>query len=226
MAKSVVEEGRGIKFDWLGCLEERIDCTVCLLSLRPALTMYVWLLVFVVLVLVLSASKILLLLYTACCGLSLAWVQRWVPATPTTPLHHNKKKLSGGNMLEKNVSVHENTSIPCISEEQRESCEGYLRKSKYLMSWNKMKNGAAPFSDGITAEFFKVFWSHLGKLITASLYIVICLNLVLKLLLIKVKIYHKINWKAGAQYLTTTNDKQWLQTIGGMSCITISSHLW
>ena len=28
------------------------------------------------------------LLNAACCGLSFAWMQRWVPATPTAPLHH------------------------------------------------------------------------------------------------------------------------------------------
>ena len=31
-----------------------------------------------------------------------------------------------------------------------------------------MRNEAAPGSDGITVEFLKVFWSYLGKLITAS----------------------------------------------------------
>ena len=31
-----------------------------------------------------------------------------------------------------------------------------------------MRNGAAPSSDGVTVEFLKVFWSHLGKLVTAS----------------------------------------------------------
>ena len=32
--------------------------------------------------------KILLLLYVSCCGLSFAWMRRWVPAATTTPLHH------------------------------------------------------------------------------------------------------------------------------------------
>ena len=31
------------KFCGFGCLEERFDCTVCLLSLQPARTVYVWL---------------------------------------------------------------------------------------------------------------------------------------------------------------------------------------
>ena len=80
------------KFCWFGCLEERFDCTVCLLSLRPALTVYVWLYVSVVFMLVLCwfgrRNKNLLLLYAACCGLLFALVRRWVPATTTTPLHH------------------------------------------------------------------------------------------------------------------------------------------
>ena len=78
------------KFCWFGCLEERFNCTVCLLSLRPV---YVWLCVSDGFMLVLFwfglQNKFLLLLYTACCGLSFARMWRWVPATPITPLHHN-----------------------------------------------------------------------------------------------------------------------------------------
>ena len=59
------------------------------------------------------------------------------------------------------------TSIPCISEEQRKSCEGALPESKVLSVLKQMKTGSARGSDGITVKFLKVFWSHLGKLITA-----------------------------------------------------------
>ena len=61
-----------------------------------------------------------------------------------------------------------NTSIPCISEGQRERCEGILTEIEILNGLKQMRNGAAPSSDGVTVEFLKVFWSHLRKLVTAS----------------------------------------------------------
>ena len=42
----------------------------------------------VVFVLICLKNKIWLMLYAECCGLSPAWVLRWVPATLTTLLHH------------------------------------------------------------------------------------------------------------------------------------------
>ena len=76
------------KFRWFGCLEEQIHCTVCLLSLQPALTKCLAEYVCCICGALVCKIKILLRLYAACCGLSFVWVQHWVPATPTTPLHH------------------------------------------------------------------------------------------------------------------------------------------
>ena len=60
------------------------------------------------------------------------------------------------------------TSIPRISEKQRKSCERALSESEVLNVLKQMKPRSAPGSHGITVEFLKVFWSHLGKFITAS----------------------------------------------------------
>ena len=79
-----------------------------------------------------------------------------------------KKKVNGVNMMAKIDYFMKDTSIPRISEEQRKSCEGALPESKVLSVLKQMKTGSAPGRDGIAVKFFKVFWSHLGKLITAS----------------------------------------------------------
>ena len=79
-----------------------------------------------------------------------------------------KKKVGRVNMTAKIDYFMKDTSIPHISEEQRKSCEGALSQSEVPSVLNQMKTGSAPGSDGITADFLKVFWSHVGKLITAS----------------------------------------------------------
>ena len=45
------------KFCWFGCLEGQIEYAVCLFSLQPAFTVYVWLCVFVGFVLALFVNK-------------------------------------------------------------------------------------------------------------------------------------------------------------------------
>ena len=56
---------------------------------------------------------------------------------------------------------------PARHQQQRKSYKGAHSESKVLNVLKQMKTGSAPGSDGITVQFLKVFWSHLGKLITA-----------------------------------------------------------
>ena len=79
-----------------------------------------------------------------------------------------KKNVSRVNMTAKIDYFMKDTSIPHISEEQRKSCEGALSESEVSSVLKQMKTGSAPGSDGITADVLKVFWSHVGKIITAS----------------------------------------------------------
>ena len=57
---------------------------------------------------------------------------------------------------------------PAQNQQQRKSCEGALSEREVLSVLKQMKTRSAPGSDGITVKFLKVFWSHLGKFITAS----------------------------------------------------------
>ena len=56
------------------------------------------------------------------------------------------------------------TSIQRISGEQRRA----RSESEVLSVLKQMTIGSAPCSHGITVEFLKVFWSHLGIFVTAS----------------------------------------------------------
>ena len=47
---------------------------------------------------------------------------------------------------------------PKLETSERESCDKIITLSEVLISLKKTKNGSAPGSDGIPAEFYKVFW--------------------------------------------------------------------
>ena len=79
-----------------------------------------------------------------------------------------KKKASGVNMVAKTDHFIKDSSIQRISEKQRKSCERALSESEVLSVLKQMKTGSTPGSRGITVEFLKVFWSHLGIFVTAS----------------------------------------------------------
>ena len=49
-----------------------------------------------------------------------------------------------------------------------QSCKGILKEIEVLEALKQMKNGSASGIDGITVQFFKLFWNHIETLITSS----------------------------------------------------------
>ena len=59
--------------------------------------------------------------------------------------------------------------VPCISEEEAESCEGPLTETE---CWNvllTMKLNRSPGSDGLSVEFYRFFWNEIKDMVINSL---------------------------------------------------------
>ena len=52
-----------------------------------------------------------------------------------------------------------NASLPKLNENQKSQCEGLMTESELLKSIKTFKNGKTPGTDGLTAEFYKFFWT-------------------------------------------------------------------
>ena len=50
-----------------------------------------------------------------------------------------------------------------LSEEEKNKCEGYLTAEECRKALKQMQNNKSPGSDGITVEFYKIFWNDLEK---------------------------------------------------------------
>ena len=79
-----------------------------------------------------------------------------------------KKKVCSDMMEDKITNFLNHTSVPTLSQSQKESCEGLLTHTEILEALKDMNNGSAPGLDGLTIEFLKMFWSSLCDLLTRS----------------------------------------------------------
>ena len=61
------------------------------------------------------------------------------------------------------------SDLPKLNDLQANQLEGLLTLDEISESLKNMKNGKSPGSDGFPAEFFKVFWRHLGEFVLRSL---------------------------------------------------------
>ena len=55
----------------------------------------------------------------------------------------------------------DNISIPLLSEEKKNSCEGETTEEEILKALKSMKNNKSPGNDGISKEFYQTFWNDL-----------------------------------------------------------------
>ena len=63
----------------------------------------------------------------------------------------------------------ETENLPTLSENQRTLIDRPLTKQDFLNSLKLLKNAKCPGSDGLTAEFYKFFWTDIGDCVTESL---------------------------------------------------------
>ena len=72
---------------------------------------------------------------------------------------------------ESDVSVRflENPSFPKLDEDKKELCEGRLTYNECYRSLLTFQTGKAPGNDGLTIEFYKVFWPLFGNLVVDCL---------------------------------------------------------
>ena len=68
-----------------------------------------------------------------------------------------------------NVDLNEYCAVPKLTEEEAQSLEGLITLEEATHALKEMKNGKSPGTDGMTAEFFKVFWRQLGGFVVRSL---------------------------------------------------------
>ena len=60
-------------------------------------------------------------------------------------------------------------SIDKLSNIDQTKCEGLITESEYLNALKCMKNKKSPGSDGITAEFYKIFWNNIKEFYVNSI---------------------------------------------------------
>jgi exonuclease III len=67
-----------------------------------------------------------------------------------------------------NLFFPENPDIPKLNEDAKEQCEDDIALEDLQLAVKSMKNGKSPGNDGLTAEFYKIFWSEVKHLLLAS----------------------------------------------------------
>ena len=80
---------------------------------------------------------------------------------------------SKNNELEENIEEKidifiENEDYPKLDINESNSCEGLVTLEELGRGLKQMKNGSSPGLDGLTTEFYKVFWGKLGNILVAS----------------------------------------------------------
>ena len=58
---------------------------------------------------------------------------------------------------------------PSLNEDESISCEGVLTLDEGYRALVAMSNDKSPGSDGLTVNFYKVFWQNIGNLVVDSL---------------------------------------------------------
>ena len=54
-----------------------------------------------------------------------------------------------------------NKTIPILNEDEKVSCEGPLSDYECFIALKDMQNNKSPGSDGLTTEFYKIFWKYI-----------------------------------------------------------------
>ena len=73
------------------------------------------------------------------------------------------------DVIDDSCQFTETENLPALSENQRTLIDRPLTKQDFLNSLKLLKNAKCPGSDGLTAEFYKFFWTDIGDCVTESL---------------------------------------------------------
>ena len=58
--------------------------------------------------------------------------------------------------------------IPKLTEEEKYLCEGLMSERECQEAVKDMKNGKTPGTDGLTVEFYKIFWNDIKEVMVKS----------------------------------------------------------
>ena len=73
-------------------------------------------------------------------------------------------------MQNENITAYLNQiSIPVLTGEQSQTCEGQILENELLKALKNMPNNKSSGNDGLTKEFYETFWEDLKKLLCASI---------------------------------------------------------
>ena len=61
-------------------------------------------------------------------------------------------------------------ALPKLNENESNSCEEQINEQECIRAIKEMKNQKSPGSDGITAEFYKIFWHDIKDYYLKSIY--------------------------------------------------------
>ena len=80
-----------------------------------------------------------------------------------------KRKINEDEMESKiDNFMHNCTDIPSLTANERNELESPLTEQELLKGLKELNNGSAPGSDGITVEFFKMFWTRIKPFVVNS----------------------------------------------------------
>ena len=73
------------------------------------------------------------------------------------------------NLIDNNINNFLRDSIiPTLSDIDRNSCEGQITIEEATEALKNMNNGSAPGPDGLTTEFYKIFWKEIRDIVIKS----------------------------------------------------------
>ena len=87
-------------------------------------------------------------------------------------LHHFHKTLFTEKLQNQNenITAYSNQiSIPVLTGEQSQTCEGQILENELLKALKNMPNNKSSGNDGLTKEFYETFWEDLKKPLCTSI---------------------------------------------------------
>ena len=78
------------------------------------------------------------------------------------------KKSEVQDIAEEVKDFMKDEKCPSLNEEEAELCEGLMSEEEIGEALKSMKNGSSPGCDGLTVEFYKIFWNRIKRVLTKS----------------------------------------------------------